>query len=305
MPVEQSIVSRLTLGQLRALEAVSRTGSFSLAAKDLGVSQPSISNHVHAVEERCRARLFVRRQGHAYAAPALAEVLPQIRSILALSTDVERELADSGALSGGQLRIGYSTYQTAISRIAEFMRRYPALDVEARALATDDVLSLLENGQIDAGFISAREIPPHLAGLGLVSTAIVLAVGPSHPLARRKAITWSDVAEQSLIQRETGSGTRRVFEAAATVAGAHIHTRLALGCWGSIVTLARSGAHVAVVQAAEVSPSDGLSVVEIPDPALKIEHFLVCRREMSRVAAIAALFDAMGECDEAVSAVTA
>lgn len=301
--MDRGLTGRLTLSQLRAIEALARTGSFTLAARELGVAQPSISNHVQSVENRFRARLFLRRNGAVTPAPRLAEILPQIRSILALGQDVERELGDGSALSGGELRIGYSTYQTAIPRIARFMHRYPEIRIEARAGATDDVLALLENGQIDAGLVSAREVPAQLEGLALLRTRIVLAVLPTHPLAGRRRIEWREIAGLPLIQREKGSGTRRIFEAAATVARVRVQTRLALGCWGSLTAMVRAGGGVAVAQEAEIQETDQLAAVGIADGGLSVTHFLVCRREMRNVASVAALFEVLRQDDVSVSTV--
>lgn len=68
----------LSLPQMRAIEAVAESGSFSGAAKRLGISQPSVSNHVTAVENRFRTKLLDRR-GHEVSATAdLLAILPKI-----------------------------------------------------------------------------------------------------------------------------------------------------------------------------------------------------------------------------------
>lgn len=280
---------KLSLSQLRAVEAVARLGSFSAAAKHLGVSQPSVSNQVHALETRFRARL-IERTGYSTApAPALEAILPQIRAVLSLCTDIEGALDQGRSLAGGALRVGYSTYQIAMPLISRFMAAYPEVGIEARALATMDVLALLEEGQIDIGFVTGRDLPAGLSGHKLLSTRIVLAAPPGHRLAGQGPLSWAEVAGLPLIQREASSGTRQIFEAAATVARIRVDTVLVLGSWGSITEMVRAGVGLGVVMAAEMSDRDGLVPIEIADRSLTASHFVVCQRDMARVATVQAM----------------
>ena len=286
---------KLSLSQLRALEAVVRTGSFSVAAKELGVSQPSVSNHVQALESRFKTKLLAKFGYSVTASPTLIELLPRIRAALAICDDLERELDGKRELASGELRIGYSTYQLAIPRISKFMSLYPNVSIEARAMATQDLLDQLEESLIDIAFITAKEIPAHLTGHELISTRIVLAAPHDHPLVAKSPVNWSDLDDIPLIQREGSSGTRKIFDAAATIAGAKPKTLLALGSWGSIASLIRSGIGLGVAMAAEITPRDDFSPVHINDPALVTKHFVVCQSDMVRLAAVDAFLRAVPE----------
>ncbi|MBN9671032.1 LysR family transcriptional regulator [Roseibium aggregatum] len=278
----------LSLGQLRALEAVVRTGSFSAAAKEIGVSQPSISNHVQGLETRFKTKLLAKSGYSVSATPTLQSLLPKIRAVLALTRDLETELSQTQALASGELRIGYSTYQLAIPRISAFMSMHPEITIEARALATLDILGLFENGEIDIGFITSREIPAGLDGELMVQSRIVIAALPDHPLVGKGKATWDDIASLSILQREGSSGTRKIFEAAATVAGIKPRTVLALGSWGSIATLIRSGVGVGIAMEAEITERDGIVPIQIDDPSLKANHYAVWQKDMEKVAAVEA-----------------
>ncbi len=278
----------LSLAQLRALEAVVRTGSFTEAAKEIGVSQPSISNHIQGLESRFKTKLLVKSGYSVSATPVLVSLLPRIRALLALAGDLETELSHHRALAAGELRIGYSTYQLAIPIISSFMAKHPTISIEARALASQDVINLIETGSLDIGFITGREIPAGLEGELILKTRIVLAVPPEHPLAKKDSASWKDVAELPLLQREGSSGTRRLFEAAATLAGTGPKTALALGSWGSIATLVRSGSGIGVALEAEITERDGCVGVRIEDANLNANHFAVWQKDMGTVAAIEA-----------------
>ncbi|GAB2183093.1 LysR family transcriptional regulator [Roseibium sp. LAB1] len=278
----------LSLAQLRALEAVVRTGSFTEAAREIGVSQPSISNHIQGLETRFKTKLLIKTGYSVSATPALEDLLPRIRAVLALAGDLEIELSRHRTLATGELRIGYSTYQLAIPKISSFMERHPTITIEARALASQDIVDLIENGGLDIGFITGREIPAGLEGDLIIKTRIVLAAPPQHPLTGKDSVTWADIAELPLLQREGSSGTRRLFEAAATLAGVRPKTKLALGSWGSIATLVRSGAGIGVALEAEITERDGCVAVQIDDTSLNAHHFCVWQKDMGKVAAVEA-----------------
>jgi len=284
-------ISKLSLSQLRALEAVARTGSFSAAAKELGVSQPSVSNHVQALESRFKTRLIAKAGYSTGPTPALAALLPRVRAILALCTDLEAGLNEQKKLAAGELRIGYSTFQLAIPLISDFMTKYPDISIEARALATQDLLRLMEDGKVDVCFITGKEIPADLEGFRLVTTRIVLAARPGHPLTDKGTISWPEIKGLPLIQREGSSGTRRIFEAAATLAGVRPKTLLALGSWGSIASLIHSGVGIGVCMEAEITEQDGFVPIYIDDPSLVAPHFVVWHKDMAKVAVIQAFLD--------------
>lgn len=278
----------LSLVKLRALEAVVRTGSFSAAAKEIGVSQPSISNHIQSLESRFKTKLLAKSGYSVSATQTLEDLLPKIRAALALVDDVEIKLSDQRELVSGELRVSYSTYQLAIPRISAFMSSHPDITIEARALATQDILDLFDKGETDIGFITAREVPAGLEGQLLVTSRIVIAAPPDHPLATRDKVTWNDVNSLPLLQREGSSGTRRIFEAAATISGAKPRTVLALGSWGSIATLIRSGVGVGIAMEAEITERDGCVPIQIDDPSLVAHHYVVWQKDMAKVAAVEA-----------------
>lgn len=266
-----------------------------MAAKELGVSQPSVSNHVQALESRFKTKLLAKSGYSVTASPTLIELLPRIRAALAICDDLERELDGKRELASGELRIGYSTYQLAIPRISKFMSLYPNVSIEARAMATQDLLDQMEEGLIDIAFITAKEIPAHLTGHELISTRIVLAAPHDHPLVAKSPVNWSDLDGIPLIQREGSSGTRKIFDAAAIIAGAKPKTLLALGSWGSIASLIRSGIGLGVAMAAEITARDDFSPVHINDPSLVTKHFVVCQSDMVRLAAVDAFLRAVSE----------
>ena len=280
----------ISLKQLQALEAVARCGSFTRAAKALGVSQPTVSNLIYSIERRYRCRLFERHGQSVTPTETLEAVRGSIKAMLSLSDSIDRQLSEGRELQSGRLQIGYTTYQLAIPIVSDFVRRHPRIEINARSLATHDLLPLLFAGALDVGFITAGEMPAGLEGIEIAPARIGLVLPAGHPLAQRPAIVWGDLAGLKLIQRESSSGTRRIFEAAARLKNARLETVLGLGSWGSIVSLIRSGVGVGVGFEREAAGELDLVFAPIDDPNLQAHHFLACLPEMRRTAAVERFF---------------
>ena len=280
---------------MRAIEAVATNRNFSDAAKALGISQPSVSNHVTSVESRFAVRLFDRRGHVAVPSPELEALLPRLRTILMLTDELEGELDSRRALEIGQLRVGYSTHQVAVPILTRFMRDYPAVKVEARAMASDDLIKGLEAGDLDVACVTAREVPGQLSGIWLRDMRIVLAVPEDHPFAARGRISIRELEGQPLIQREVGSSTRRLLEARAALARVPLTTILAVGSWGTIVSMVRAGVAIGVGLDVEVEGVRGVTRVDIEDGDMAAGQFLVYLPERKVISAVQAFLATTGD----------
>lgn len=286
--------SGLSLKQFQAIETTVRLGSFTEAARALGVSQPTVSNLVVAAEGQYGCKLLLREGNKITPSPMYQSLRGQIIALLSLSDEIDATLGAYRDLRRAQLRLGYSTYQIAMPIVADFTRQHPGTDLTARALASHDLLPLLASGDLDICFITARECPPELTGQLIVPTRVGLVVTKTHRLAAHGQARWADLADEQLLQREPSSSTRRVFEAAASIAGAPINTILGLGSWGSICSLVRGGMGIGVALEAECTTENDLVFVPIEDANLAVNHYLVALKPMMSVAPVRAFFQIAG-----------
>ncbi|KIC07466.1 hypothetical protein RA19_23890 [Leisingera sp. ANG-M1] len=282
--------TKISLKQLQALEAVARLGSFTLAAKELEVSQPTVSNLIYALEQQYQCRLLDRSGGAISPTPVLNKIRGDVKALIALKDSIDSQLSADRDLRAGRFQIGYSTYQVAMPLISEFVREFPGVETTARAMASHDLLPLLYAGEFDVGFFTAKELPPDLTGVKVAETRIGLVVPDAHPLAEAGVATWRDVAPLKLIQREPTSSTRQIFEAAAQLSRTTLTTILGLGSWGSIRTLIRSGAGVGTAFKQECEGEPGVVFVPIEDKNLIANQFLGCLPAMRQTSAVEQIF---------------
>lgn len=281
----------LSMAQIRVLEALCRTGGVGAAARDLGVSQPTVSAQLRQIEERYALRLFTR-EGHRLTPSAVTQaLLPRLRAALAMVAEIETTLDRASTLESGRLAIGYSTHQFVMPILSEFIRAYPGLRIEARSQATGDLVQLLHSGEVEAAFVTLSGPDPALRCLELRRERIVLMARRGHAPDGHGPIDWDGLARHPLIRREPSSGTRQVFDVAAAAAGARLRTVFDLGSWESMRAAVVAGIGLGIAMEGEIDSADPQIVpVAINDSALSVGHYLVCLPEMRDLAPVAALF---------------
>lgn len=282
-----------TLVQLSVLEAIARCGGIGAAARDLGLSQPSVSNHLaHQIEERLSSRLF-DRSGHRLEANALLRpLLPRLRALLQISEDVAAALGGLATLETGRLSIGYSTHQFIMDILATFRQRHPGVRIEARCHGSYDLLEGLRRGSFEACFVTLAEPEPYLVCHELRREEVVLMVGRDSTLATRARLSWAELAGLDLIRREGASGTRRAFDAHAARERIALRTAIDLGSWESMRLAAAQGVGVGVALSGEIEPDDPhIVALALEQPVPRLGHYLVTLPEHRNMGAVAALFE--------------
>ena len=237
------------LPQLLVLEAVVQRGSFTRAAEELHMAQPTVSLHIKKLTQTIGMPLLERvgKRIHPTAAGrALCAACEEILSSLAHFDDT---LSDLRALNSGSLRIavGSSEKYIVLPLIAEFARRYPAIDTSVQVLTRDAALArLVENGD-DVCVVTEPPRSAELLTLPIYPNPFLVFARSDLSLAEEKSIPFARFAQEPLLMREQGSAARvvaeRVFETRRTVPRA----RMELGSNEAIMEAMLSGLGVAIL----------------------------------------------------------
>jgi DNA-binding transcriptional LysR family regulator len=140
----------LDLVLLRSFLAVASAGSFSEAARGLGLGQPAVSQHVRRLEQHVRRRLFVRDTHSVTLTPDGEAMLAFAESILQASERVEQYFA--GARLRGRLRFGASedlVFSRLPEVLREFTRLHPMVDIELTVGLSGWLNARLDDGELD------------------------------------------------------------------------------------------------------------------------------------------------------------
>ncbi len=279
----------LSLQVLRTFVTVAETGSFSNAAKQLEIAQPTVSFQIASVEEMLGATLFHRRPK-----PELTsvgrDVYTRVRIILSRVNELEASLDQFKQLELGQIRIGISAPRCALSLIGMFMRDHPGVDVHTIAGNSDDLLRLLEQNRID---IAIAGLPQAVTDFNcrLIEAIHLCAWLPAgDALAGRSAIDLETLATLPLVMREQGSITRRIFESACAEKGLTPDVRLTIHSRESVREAVAAGVGAGIVFNSEANFDSRVSFIPI-EPQLVAGTYLIYPETLCDLPAVRAFVD--------------
>ena len=241
----------MNLSQLRSFLAVVDTGSFAAASKELGLSQPAVSQHVRKLEESLQVCLIDRGT---FCAPTKRAVAftRHARTMI--------EIADRARLSlnSDQLRVGASsnigTYliQPLFARFME----YHEIEGRLTIASNPEVAEKLQQGEIDVAAMEwwDQSDPNNRLFRNEVwlNEPLVLIVGPNHRWAGRTFVRPEALREENILGGESGTGTGRVIgEGVGSIAGDWTVTQT-LGSTEAVKEGVKAGLGVSIVMRSAV-----------------------------------------------------
>jgi DNA-binding transcriptional LysR family regulator len=194
---------------LRAAES----SSLSEAAKQLHLSQPTVSHHIKTLEQELEVTLFLRSNVGLQLTDAGRLLLPWARRLMHDTNDLKEMMSSLQGDIVGELRIACST--TAGKYIlpqmaARFSQQYPGIHVRILACGPEQTALNLLDGEAHLGVVSTEVDDTSLESQKFFRDVITLIVPSTHRWAFRKKIDPGELLEEPIIMREETAGTRRV-----------------------------------------------------------------------------------------------
>src|SRR4029077_16510933 len=199
----------MELHQLRYFCAIADTGSFTRAAQQTHVSQPSLSQQIRKLEDELGARLF-DRLGRAVQLTELGRsFLPRARAILrdleaARSDVVERKMSISGPISIGVIPTIAPYFLPAV--LATFSRKYPEARVTVAEEITPLLLERLRAGTMDVAIVAVplRARSRDFRSYPLIAEKLFAVLPKHHALAKRSAISLEELQDDPFLLLRDG-----------------------------------------------------------------------------------------------------
>jgi DNA-binding transcriptional LysR family regulator len=188
--------------------------SFTKAAEAVFLTQPTVSEHIRALEELVGEKLIDRLGREVLPTPAGKILHQYARDIIRLRNEALQAIDRYKGKLSGQLLVGASTIPGTYilpAIIGAFKTSYPEIRLTLKISDSGEIVNRILDGTIEAGLIGARWEDRRLILDKLFSDELILAVTPEHPWATRESIELEDLAGESFILRERGSGTRKVM----------------------------------------------------------------------------------------------
>jgi len=193
----------LSVTQLTAFAAVARTGSITKAAQALCVSQPSVSKHIKNLEAHYGVTLFERDRGALELTDQGRLLQEGVATILRQLDELERALRPAAAAENSEpIKVAGSYAASAAvlpSVLARFQKTHPDVRIILRTGSTNNVKTMLLNSEVEIALLNEKPANLQLTAEKFREEKLVVFSAASHPLAKRKKLTLSDLNNAVLV----------------------------------------------------------------------------------------------------------
>ncbi len=230
-PLSRKLLRHASLRQIEVFESVARLESFTRAAAELNLTQPSVSAQVKSFSEVLGLDLYEQIGRRIYLTEAGQLVLRGCRELMDALANIEMSLNDLKGLRTGRLRLSVITTAKYFAPVAlgYFAEQYPDIELELIVSNRDHLMSRIEQNASDLYIMG--QVPHSRMDLEVIPFApnpLLVIAHRSHPLANARNIPLSQIAQEHFIMREQGSGIRHKTEELFARHGLTIKTRLVL-----------------------------------------------------------------------------
>lgn len=278
----------MNLRQLEVFCRIVDSGSFSMAAEDVGLSQPAVTFQMQALEKELDVTLLDRGPRRVLPTDAGRILYVHAREILRHASDVQRELEELEDLVRGTLLIGASTgpgEHILPQLLGRFKAAHPQIQVDLRIFPTHRVIEQVASHDLEIGIVGASDKNPKLIFEPFADDRLTILAPPDHPWLSKDVVTMDDLLHEPFILQQPGAGVRMMLETALKeidLSLSDLNVYMELGLQESIKTAVQSGFGVAVISrfAVQQELSLGtLATVDVPDlPLIRDVFYLVRHR---------------------------
>ncbi|PWC35587.1 LysR family transcriptional regulator [Azospirillum sp. TSO22-1] len=207
----------LTAAQVRALTAVADAGNFSLAARNVGISQPTMHRAARDLERLSGLSLFTRSATGIVLTPAARALAQHVKLAVTELAQGFAEVRESLGGDSGRIVVGsmpLSRTYILPSAINALVRERPDVEIDAIDGPYEDLLHGLRTGDIDVLIGALRDPLPieDVVQEPLFEDPIAVAARAFHPLSRKGKVTLDDLAACQWVVPRRGTPTRDRFE---------------------------------------------------------------------------------------------
>ena len=274
----------MELRQLTYFLAAAQTQNFRKAAELCIVAQPALSRQIAALEEELGVELFQRVKQRVVLTSAGQEFATYVRNALDLLQQGQQEMVRfQEGLSGTVLIGSNESLATAFlpTIFATFHQRYPQILLSVHGGNTDEVIALVEQGEVDLGLIFDPMIHSEIVTVKeLFRQPLRLLVSPSHPLAQAPThtITLERIVTEQIFLLGKRIRLRKVLERIFAQRALNVQPAVEIDSVDGLKELVRLGTGVAfTLPALHPSMEDDLILLPIADLSEEFIFALVYR----------------------------
>ena len=266
----------LTLQQLKLFESVSRLGSYTRAAEELFLTQPAVSIQIKRLETQAGLPLFEKVGKKIFLTAAGKAMHVASQDILERVDILKYTIEELKGTVKGPLQLSVVTTAKYFlpNILGVFLQQYPDVEPKLKFTNRARVIERLMNNDDD--FVIMGQIPKddNLEAYPFLTNILGIIAPADHPLANKKNITLKELASQRFLIRETGSGTRYVFDTLMKEHGIKIEPYMELGSSEALKQAVMAGLGIAVLSLHSVQLERDVNKLTVLD----VESFPIKRR---------------------------
>ncbi len=289
-------MQRITLKQLRALAATANSGTVTGAAHALNVTPPAVTLQLRLLEEGAGLPLLERTKKGRRLTDGGRELLATANRVEAALVECDEALEALRGMDGGRVSVAVvSTAKYFAPRaLAAFAQEHPKVEVKLRVGNREETIAALRSYEVDFA-ITGRPPQDSEVEKTVIGDHPHVIVGPeNHPLAHRKRIDLKDLAEETFLLREQGSGTRLLMQRLFSDAGLSPNLGMEMGSNETIKQAVMAGLGIALISAHTISAevADGrLAAFNVRGLPVVRQWFVVKHHDKRLLPAAQALWD--------------
>ena len=256
----------MEIRQVRYIVMVAQTGSFSQAAKELFISQSTLSQQIQQLENEVGVKLLERNTRKVTLSEYGQEFLPYAKNLIYDAEACLGSIMDVRNMATGKLVIGvtYTFSSVMVDVLKEFIRDYPGIRLSIRTALMEELMDMLERNEID---LALSYDPGHkydnIESTELFRSGICVIARDTHPLAQKVSISLEELSRLKLALPVSGMQARDKFDSVLAEKGIKMNIAVEVNDMQILQKLVRDTELVTVFSRNAIKNSVGLKALEI------------------------------------------
>lgn len=256
----------MELRQLRYFIKVAETLNFSVASRELSITQSTLSQQIGQLEKELSQQLFQRNSHEVLLTEAGETLLPYARETVNNADLCFQRLKDLENLDTGELNIGvtFSFSYIMAETLIVFLKKYPRVKLNVVYLPMTDLMERLLRHELDLVLaFRPTEKNDKIESHVLFNNRLAAIVNKNHPLALKKTVTLTDLQPYDLALPTRGLQARNAFNRLIEGKGLHYQIKVEMNNVDMLFKVIRESNYVTVLSESTVIEEQGLRAVPL------------------------------------------
>lgn len=264
-------MNHVTLHQLKVFEVAARHQSYTRAAEEMFLTQPTVSMQIKQLTKMVGLPLFEQVGKRLYLTPAGEKLYHTCQQVFGQLDRFEMTVADLKGLKQGSLKLAVvTTAKYVIPRLlGVFCQRYPGIDVSLKVANHDRLVERLGENRDDLYIMSQLPQAPEVSAIAFLENPLVVLACRDHPLVNQTNIPLRRLVQEPFIMRETGSGTRRSIQKLLDQHQLSVQIKMELASNEAIKQAVAGGLGISILSRHTINLEGAMGQIAILD----VEHF--------------------------------